>query len=737
MTLLGTIDTFDAAHFTERLSEHLRVPPATIALDVRAASVHVGVSITADGLPEGQRIETLLRAYNETALSAALGDGYAVEEVSRPWVWIMPTQASSGDAADVPGETRGALSGDASSSQAMVTTTSVLLSAALLAAGALAWRFRGHLSQRCRRRRGTVIAVDTKSAPAPPEEKEAPPVRVSVALSVTPARHARDARTRAGTPAGTSCAVRMSLSVHPERPTRFALSNSLNRLLEPPSATASHASEREGERHSWWVGEPESDREEYLQRIEMLHRSDQWIERRLSEAGALVAIEPDSGRTDKGDRLRALAVAEKVEEKEDAERRALKQAALARARDLARARSCGGAGAGGSSSCTAGAALVGGSRGGGSAAAEQSAPLSASTEGSMLLPARGAAPAAATLDPVTMALHMAAVTGTVPRTLPALSAGVDDAEAMARVRARVETARRKARARAAGDPELYSPIPSHEQVNASLPPAQPPAAMPPLPEGCGRSAPAVLPSSPPSAANSAALAPAPPRRWVRAPSGTWVKAPAAAPPSCAASGTGGACAGGGAGAPSGAQPAFTDLHALGLSSSSAAAAGSAVVAATPAALSGEARARKMNERLERARAHKKAEMRDTRQVQLRWLEKTTVYGMQDGAYEPPVVAPVAAAPPVTPPPPAAEAVAASHVVSHVMSHARAASRGLATPEAGATMASVPPAAPSFPPPRSPVTKAQGWLAKQLRLAALDSERASSQRNDDDDDDDDD
>jgi hypothetical protein len=140
LTLQGTVDTFDAANFTNRLGACLRVAPARITLDIRAASVLIGVNIATDSMAQGQRLGTLLSAYNETSFSAALGDGYVVETLSRPTLLTLSSNGSSV-------ETQGALSGVGAPDQEEDNLTrrtnlmfGLVLSATALALSALGWR---------------------------------------------------------------------------------------------------------------------------------------------------------------------------------------------------------------------------------------------------------------------------------------------------------------------------------------------------------------------------------------------------------------------------------------------------------------------------------------------------------------------------------------------------------------------------------------------------------------------
>ena len=104
LTLQGTVDTFDSTNFTNRLGIFLSLTPSRITLDIRAASVLIGVNIATDSMAQGQRLGTLLSAYNETSFSAALGDGYVIETLSPPTLLTLSSNGSSV-------ETQGALSG--------------------------------------------------------------------------------------------------------------------------------------------------------------------------------------------------------------------------------------------------------------------------------------------------------------------------------------------------------------------------------------------------------------------------------------------------------------------------------------------------------------------------------------------------------------------------------------------------------------------------------------------------
>lgn len=673
MTLDGTVDGFDADLFRLDLSVHLAVSLGAITLTVRAASVAVSVRVAAVGMPEGQRIEARLLTYNASELSAALGDAYTVVALSEPTLQLLATPDTT-----TPITISSDLSGGGSVEGTTITTLSVLLPIALLLGGGFLWRSRVACGRNVKvvkitlantvgrsrtavdpceiaRDDSIIVSIGEQShVPRPP----AGPPHVKVELRISARRFVLPMSPRP------KARVHVGLSIAPAPPPYGlpSLASGLLRLLQPPSAGQLAKDDRTCE----WTGPDDEDAARWLQSRLRSRASTLPAGAFASSIGSFASDDSDDEaagprlslasatplpRKPRGTRLTATG----QRDDEWVRNQALGHANAARER--AKARATAAAGVGGAVACSSDAAAHG-------SGAAQGAAVPCS------------------LDPLTAALQCACVTGAVPASLPSYShvcVPDSDEQAMARVRARVETARNRAKYRRAGQPypciEAPSPLAAEAKADTCSPAVSTVAAKGILdvPEG----------GEPES-----------PKCWVQGPGGTWCKTSRNLR------------------AKVGAAPAASSNSAL--STASPALATLAVAATTVAAAAGmseveacsESRIRaaseasptrkaKTRERVERARARKRvnsdAPPNDTRLAQLRWLERATVYGVD---HEP------------RPSPRLAEPAVAS------------------TPAAAPIASSSGAHSASRTPPRSPVRNAQGWLAQQLQLAALASSRDS-------------
>jgi len=621
ITLAGTIATFNATSFQYRMSSFLGVPHHMISMDVQAASVRVAVSVTAEGLPEGRRIETRLLAYNTTALSSALGGNLLVEAVSLPRVFLdQVNELSEEEPVDngLPATTvDSGISRQSGDESATGTVAAISASAFLAVCFGTACYFRSRIDKtRLKQLTKIQITISKSISIATPKlgRKLSP---VAKPLSAKPANLAEARPTdhvkvrlevcsqaRAGYEDGAHVQVTLALGPRPVQ-----LSASLVRLLQPPSGDIPEENAR-----------PYSDDEDTV-------------------------VAPPLPWDMTLDEIRTRA-AEAVQASRERAKTAVEQEAV------------------------------------GSPTVQMSDESNVSED--------------ADLDAVTRAILFTSVTG-APAATATVAHCIDrsDQEAMSRVKQRVEAARRRARARVVSvDESMVAPGIASESPTA-VAPESPAAVAPESPAAVAPESPAAMAPGPsPSVSylepqplivsttsilnvpallkqqSSEAQRPAstPGKlKWTQGPSGQWVRVipQASAPSPDAKSQT----------VPVDPVPpvaASPDDAKHPIVESPQPSAQEMVASSSETARQAKAR-----ERVDRARAKmrtSRTSANEARAAQMRWLERTTAYGINYNSELPSPVAHSSASP--------AEAA---------------------------------PVPPQPAPGRSPVTRAQGWLARQLQL----------------------